>query len=196
MRAFGAQWATLRGGAPVLSRDRFRAEDWGRWWSNMLLYNVEPDPAGKRPRNFRMTYQGDEVEYTDGGSKIGKLIEEIAPPELVTRTLAVYDRVAVERVPVYSIRVGVWGRIRHVAFERLLLPLGDATGDAKSVLGLILDHGLDDQLKRSDLFAQSPTLNKQSFAICRIDAESFAGLDVKKTGKGIGVPIPQPDVPA
>ncbi|MBI3507496.1 MAG: hypothetical protein HY059_21885 [Proteobacteria bacterium] len=193
MRAFGAQWAAMRDGQPTLSRDRFRAEEWGRWWSNMLLYSVEPDPEGKRQRIFRMTYQGDEVEYTDGGSKIGKRIEEIAPAELVARTLAVYDRVATERVPVYSIRVGVWGRIRHVAFERLLLPLGDPSGDATSVLGLILDHGLDDKLKRSDLFAQSPTLNKQSFAICRIDPESFAGLDVEKTGKGIGVPIPQID---
>ncbi len=193
MRAFGAQWAALRGGLPVLPRERFRAEEWGRWWSNMLLYSVGPDPDGKRPRIFRMTYQGDEVEYTDGGSKLGKRIEEIAPPELVARTLAVYDRVAHGRVPVYSVRVGVWGLMRPVAFERLLLPIGPATGDAHFVLGLILDHGLDDKTKRSDLFAQSPTLDRQSYAIAEIDTESFADIDQEKTGKGIGVPIPQPD---
>ncbi len=193
MRAFGALWAAKRDGQPILSRDRFHPEEWGRWWSNMLLYSIEPDTEGKRPRIFRMTYQGDDVEYTDGGSKIGKRLEEIAPPDLLARTLAVYDRVASARVPVYSIRVGVWGRVRPVAFERLLLPVGPASGDATSVLGLILDHGLDDNWKRGDLFAQSPTLDKRSYAISQIDPDSFAGCDLERVGKGIGLTMPTPD---
>lgn len=191
MRAFGALWAAKRGGRPFLPRDLFRPEEWGPWWSNMMLYGIEPEGDGKRPRNFRMTYQGDELEYTDGGSKIGKLIEQIAPPDLVARTLAIYDQVVDECVPIYSIRVGVWGRVRPVAFERILLPMGQASGEVTAVLGLILDHGLDRNLNRDGLFTQSPTLNDQSYAIRRIDPESFLSCDLNVTGKGIGLVMPQ-----
>ncbi|MBL8831411.1 MAG: PAS domain-containing protein [Rhodospirillales bacterium] len=184
MRAFGAQWAAARDGHAMPSRAAFRAEDWGRWWSGMLLYRIEADGV------FRMTYQGDEVENTDGGPKIGRRLEEIAPPALVARTLETYGRVAKEGLPIYSIRIGAWRKTRHIAFERLLLPLGPPDGPADHVMGLLLDHGLDDNIKRSDLFAQSPTLDSQSFVLRQIDPDSFAGCDLESVGKGIGLPIP------
>lgn len=190
MRAFGAHWAARRNGRAMPSRAEFRAEDWGRWWSGMLMYRVEPDAAAPGGLAFRMTYQGDEVEYTDGGSKIGRRLEEIAPPALVTRTLETYGRVASEMMPVYSIRIGSWRMTRHIAFERLLVPLGPPDGPADHVMGLLLDHGLDDNIKRSDLFAQSPTLDSQSFVLRLIDPDSFAGSDLESVGKGIGLAIP------
>ena len=193
MRAFGAHWAARRSGRAIPSRAGFRAEEWGRWWSSMLLYRVEPDAASPTGRAFRMTYQGDEVEYTDGGSKIGKRLEEIAPPAILARTLETYNRIVNEGLPIYSIRVGAWRVTRKIAFERLLLPMGPPDGPADHVLGLLLDHGLDDNLKRNDLFAQSPTLDGQSFVLCQIDPDSFEGCDLESVGKGIGLPMPLAD---
>lgn len=191
MRAFGAFWAEKRAGARFPSRAAFRAEDWGRWWSNMLLYRIEPDPAGGRL--FRLVYQGDEVAYTDGGSRIGMRLEEIAPKALLARTLETYGRVVTQAMPIYSIRIGVWQLTRTVAFERLLLPMGPPGGTPDHVLGLLLDHGLGDKRQRDDLFAKSPTIDRQSFAITLVDPESFARCDLEKPGKGLGLPMPPAD---
>ncbi len=190
MRAFGAQWAAGRRGGAMPSRDDFRAESWGRWWSSMLMYRVEKDATTANGLAFRMTYQGDQVEYTDGGSKIGKRLEEIAPPAILARTLETYGRVALEGLPIYSVRVGAWRITRRVAFERLLVPLGPPGGPADHVMGLLLDHGLDDNIKRSDLFAQSPTLDGQSFVMGQVDPDSFAGCNLESVGKGIGLAMP------
>jgi hypothetical protein len=190
MRAFGARWAAGRAGHAYPSRAGFRAEEWGPWWSSMLLYRVEPDGASAAGRIFRMTYQGDEVEYTDGGPKIGRRLEEIAPPAILARTLEIYGRVVSECLPIYSIRIGAWRQTRRIAFERLLLPMGPPDGPPDHVLGLLLDHGLDDNLKRDDLFAQSPTLDALSFVMCRIDPESFADCGLQAVGKGIGLMMP------
>lgn len=192
MRAFGAKWAAGRRAGAMPSRDDFRAEDWGRWWSGMLLYRVETDAAAPSGIAFRMTYQGDEVEYTDGGSKIGRRLDEIAPPAILEGTLDTYGRVVTEGLPVYSVRVGAWRATRRVAFERLLVPLGPPGGPADHVMGLLLDHGLDDNTLRGDLFAQSPSLDGQSFVLCKIDPDSFDSCDLESVGTGIGVPMPQP----
>jgi hypothetical protein len=187
MRAFGAFWAARRAGRPMPARADFFAEEWGRWWSRMLLYRIEVLPAG---RVFRMVYQGDEVEYTDGGSKIGRALDEITPPSLLERTLRAYGSVADRGVPFYSIRVGIWQRQHEVAFERLLLPLGPTGGPADHVLGMLLDHGMTADFRRVDLFSQTPDFDRQSFAFCHVDPDSFAGLDVATPGKAIGAPVP------
>ena len=187
MRAFGAFWASRRAGRRMPARADFLAEEWARWWTRMLLYRVEAEPAG---RVFRMVYQGEEIEYTDGGPKIGKRLEEIAPPVLIERTLYAYNAVARAGLPLYSIRVGTWQRQHEIAFERLLLPLGPAGGPADNVLGLLLDHGISAAIRREALFGNASGLDRQSFVFCHLDPDSFDGLDVGKHGTAVGTPLP------
>lgn len=187
MRAFGAFWAARRGGRKMPARADFLAEEWSRWWTRMLLYRVEPEAGGPA---FRMIFQGEEVEYTDGGPKIGKRIEEITPPALVERTLRAYRAVATDGLPLYTLRVGAWARGREVAFERLLLPLGPPGGPVDNVLGLLLDHGLDDAFNREGMFGKAPGLDMQTVLFFHLDPDSFASIDVDRPGGAAGVKMP------
>jgi hypothetical protein len=187
MRAFGAFWASRRSGRSIPARADFLAEDWASWWTRMLLYRVEAEPAG---RVFRMVFQGEEVEYTDGGPRIGRRIEEITPPNLIERTLFAYESVAQSGLPLYSIRIGTWQRQHEIAFERLLLPLGPPGGPVDNILGLLLDHGMTDALRREGLFGKTPGLDRQSFVFCHVDPGSFASIDVARHGNAFGTPLP------
>lgn len=188
MRAFGRLWAERRRGRRFPARTDFLAEEWAPWWTSMLLYRIEPDSV--RARAYRLTYEGDAIEYIDGGNQIGRRLDEIAPPHLLRRALANYDRCVEEQSPVYSVRVGTWHRSREVAFERLLLPLGERTDAVDHVLGLLFDHGIESSLRHIADPTPPIAIANDRVSACRIDPDSFEGCDVAAPGSGIGLPMP------
>ena len=188
MRAFGKFWDERRRGRAFPARSDFLAEEWGPWWTAMMLYRIEPDAI--RGHAYRLVYEGDAVEYIDGGSQIGKRLDEIAPPKLVERAVAIYDRCALGRTPVYSIRVGTWHRTREVAFERLLLPLGETPQAVDHVLALLYDHGIDAASGKVEGVPPPAVIANDRLDICRIDPDSFASCDTATPGKGLGQPMP------
>jgi hypothetical protein len=194
MRAFGRFWAERRRGRSIPARTDFLAEEWGPWWTSMVLYRLEPDAA--RQRAYRLTYEGDAIEYIDGGSQIGRRLDEIAPPHLVERALAAYDSCVDGRVPVYTVRIGTWHRTRAVAFERLLLPLGESPSEVDHVVGLLFDHGIGPPATRAEGDTPPIAISDDKISAARIDPASLDGCDVTAPGKGLGLPMPGAARPA
>ncbi len=186
MREFGAFWASKRGVNKMPARADFLAEEWARWWPNMMLYRIENAPDS---RVFRMAYQGEAVSYTDGGSMIGKRLDEIAPPVLRGFTLKAYNSVAESGAPLYSIRFGTWQRQYQIAFERLLLPLGPPGGPADRIVGLLIEHGIDAQQRHAGGVGWMPPLEDQSIVFGRIEPDGLAALDVSRYGSAAGAPL-------
>ncbi|MCM0021744.1 MAG: PAS domain-containing protein [Tagaea sp.] len=183
LRALGAFWNLKRGAEALLARSQFLPEEWGRWWSCMMLYRVERDA---NEIVFRMAYQGDDLARTDGGGKIGKRLEEIVPESISERTLRAYTACATRGLPHFTARAAPLGG-RMVTFQRLLLPLGAACA-VDHVLGAVVDEGIRGVLARDDLFQRSSASEPPFFAQAFVEPTSFAAIDPDRLGRALGAP--------
>jgi hypothetical protein len=191
LRALGVFWNAKRGADALLARSQFLPEEWGRWWSCMMLYRVERDA---NETVFRMAYQGDDLARTDGGGKIGKRLEEIVPEPIRERTLRAYTTCATRGLPHITTRLAPLDR-RMVMFQRLLLPLGTA-GAVDHVLGAVIDEGIQGTFTRDDLFHRSNAGEPPFFAQAFVEPASFAAIDPDKPGRALGAPFPRGDLGA
>ncbi len=114
-------WIALRRDRRLPSRTDFYPEDIARWWSNIILYDVERSD-GRIGYRFRV--HGEHAVASDGGNFTGRLLDDVLPPEMSDSILRDYSVVVSSGKPVYSKlhREAVQGY--PVEFERLLLPFG------------------------------------------------------------------------
>lgn len=125
------RWESRRGHRCLPSLRDIDPDTLAEYWADIILYNVERGPPGRR---YRIAMHGESMAQVNGPDLVGQYLDAYVPPALREGFLAAYDATVVNRRPVYTVRDSIDRVNNPVTFERLVLPVSDDSQQVDAVI--------------------------------------------------------------